>query len=482
MPEELPPKDDFSDWYNELLFEAEIMDVRYPAKGVYVWFPFGYELRNLVYDRLKELHDDTGHREASFPVLIPEGILAKESEHIAGFEEEVFWVTQGGDKELDERMALRPTSETPMYTMFDLWVRSHTDLPLKVYQVANIWRSETEHTRPLIRLREITSFKEAHTAHANPEEAAEQVETALDIYGDFFDFLGVPHVVCERPEWDKFPGAEYTYAVDTLMPDGRGLQIGTAHNLGQNFSEPFDVDFETPEGEHDYVYQTSYGVSERCIASVMSVHGDDNGLVLPSEVAPTQVAIVPILFGDDDENEAILEKCEEVADELKDDYGMRVEIDDSDDSPGAKYYKWELKGTPVRIEIGPRDLEEGSAVVVNRLGEESDADFDQIGEEIDDELEYLSRQIGQKAQGELESRTEVCETYDEARSVIGNGFAEAMWCGEEDCGKEMEDEIGGDMLGEVIEGIDTQAEDETDGSCLGCGSEGEKSVIFAKTY
>ncbi|MDY6765289.1 MAG: proline--tRNA ligase [Halobacteria archaeon] len=475
MSDELPPKEDFSEWYHELLFQAEIMDVRYPAKGVYVWFPFGYKLRTLVYDKLKELHDERGHDEVNFPVLIPEGILAKEGEHIAGFEDEVFWVTHAGMTELDERLALRPTSETPMYTMFDLWIRSHTDLPFKIYQVVPIWRSETEHTRPLIRLREITSFKEAHTAHATYEGAADQVETALEIYSEFYDFLGIPYVIVKRPEWDKFPGADYTYAVDTLMPDGKALQIGTAHNLGQNFSKAFDVDFETEDNDHDHVYQTSYGISERCIAATMSIHGDDKGLVLPSDVAPTQVVIVPILFGDEDENEKILEKCQEVREELKD-AGYRVEIDDSDESPGAKYYKWELKGTPLRIEIGPKDLESRTAVLVNRRGEEMEEEFDEIVGDVKDELRYFTRQIRQKAQGDLLESTVDVETYDEAKETVGNCFASVGWCGSRDCGETMEDKIDADMLGEPM------GWDEPEGECLECGKEAERQVLFAKTY
>ncbi|MFP4174814.1 MAG: proline--tRNA ligase [Halobacteriales archaeon] len=478
MANDLPPKEDFSNWYNELLFQAEIMDVRYPAKGVYVWFPFGYDLRNNVYDRLKALHDESGHDEVDFPVLIPEGILAKEGEHIAGFEDEVFWVTHGGRKELDERMALRPTSETPMYTMFDLWIRSHTDLPLKIYQVANIWRSETEHTRPLIRLREITGFKEAHTAHATYEEAEEQVETALSLYREFYDFLGVPYVITERPEWDKFPGAEYTYAVDTLMPDGKALQIGTAHNLGQNFAEAFDVEFETADGDHEHVYQTSYGVSERCIAAVMGVHGDDNGLVLPSEVAPTQVAVVPIPFGDDDENAEIMETCENIVDELNE-AGVRAELDDSDDSPGAKYYKWELKGTPLRAEVGPRDLESGSAKLVNRLGDEAEAEFDKVVEDVRSELDALSDEIRESAADDLDASVVECETYEDAKEVADDGFALVGWNGDEDAGKRVEDEVGVDMLGEPrgysVEDTDIDA-------CIETGDDAEKVVLLANTY
>lgn len=475
MSDELPPKEDFSEWYNELLFQAEIMDVRYPAQGVYVWFPFGYSLRNQVYDYLKELHDESGHSEVGFPVLIPEGILAKEGEHIAGFEDEVFWVTHGGRRELDERLALRPTSETPMYTMFDLWIRSHTDLPLKIYQVVNIWRSETEHTRPLIRLREITGFKEAHTAHASYEEAVQQVEEALDLYRDFYNYLGVPYVITRRPEWDKFPGADYTYAVDTLMPDGRALQIGTAHNLGQNFSEAFEVEFETPEGEHDYVYQTSYGVSERCIAAVMGVHGDDNGLVLPSDVAPTQVVVVPVLFGDEDENREILERCREIESELED-AGVRVELDDSDDSPGAKYYRWELKGTALRIEVGPRDMESGSAVLVNRLGMESGAAFGKVVERVEDELRALTEELRREAQQGFDDATHDVKSYDEAEDLAGEGFLRVEWCGSEECGLAMEDRLGVDVLGEPLDAVDPE------GECLECGEPAENVVLLARTY
>lgn len=475
MADELPPKEDFSEWYNELLFQAEIMDVRYPAQGVYVWFPFGYELRNHVYDYLKELHDESGHDEVGFPVLIPEGILAKEGEHIAGFEDEVFWVTHGGRRELDERLALRPTSETPMYTMFDLWIRSHTDLPLKVYQVVNIWRSETEHTRPLIRLREITGFKEAHTAHASYEEATEQVETALSLYREFYDYLGIPYVITERPEWDKFPGADYTYAVDTLMPDGKALQIGTAHNLGQNFSEAFEVDFETPEGEHDYVYQTSYGVSERCIAAVMSVHGDDKGLVLPSDVAPTQVVVVPVLFGDEEENQEILDRCRDIRDDLRD-AGLRVELDDSDDSPGAKYYRWEMKGTPLRVEVGPRDIESGSAVLVNRLGEEREAGFSSIQDRVNEELDELTVELRREAQEGFDDATYDISGYEEAEKHAGQGFLRVEWCGSKECGIAMEDRLGVDMLGEPLDTRDPVSE------CLECGETSKRVVLLARTY
>ncbi|MGZ4929905.1 MAG: proline--tRNA ligase, partial [Halobacteriota archaeon] len=319
--------------------DAQIMDVRYPIKGCYVWFPFGFELRKRTYNVLRSLLDPD-HHEAYFPLLIPENELLKESEHIKGFEDEVFWVTRGGSTELDIPLALRPTSETAMYPMFSIWVRSHADLPMKLYQLVNTFRYETKHTRPLIRLREITSFLEAHTAHESWADAESQTEVAINRYKEFYDRLGVPYVVSRRPEWDKFPGADYTMAFDTLMPDGKSLQIGTIHHLGTNFAKTFNITYEDRDGGQQYVNQTCYGISERCIAALISVHGDDKGLILPPEVAPTQIVIIPI-FKKAADDEALIEACEEVERELSE---YRVVIDLADERPGAKYYKWERQG------------------------------------------------------------------------------------------------------------------------------------------
>ncbi|MBE0522517.1 MAG: proline--tRNA ligase, partial [Candidatus Methanoperedenaceae archaeon] len=341
--ESLPLKSKFSEWYNELLYFAEIMDVRYPVKGLYVWFPFGFDIRKRTYAIMRELLDKD-HQETMFPLLIPENEFMKEAEHIKGFENEVYWVTHGGLTELDMKLALRPTSETAIYPMYKVWVRSHADLPLKLYQIVNTFRYETKHTRPLIRLREITSFKEAHTVHTDWEEAAKQVEEAIRIYQEFYRRLAIPTIASKRPDWDKFPGADYTTAVDVLMPDGKTLQSGTAHHLADNFAKTFDIKYEDINGEQQYAHQTCYGVSERSIAALISVHGDDKGLVLPPEVAPTQVVIIPILFGKSDE---ISKACSDVVDTLREN-GIRLVLDDGDERPGAKYYKWEMKGVPLR--------------------------------------------------------------------------------------------------------------------------------------
>jgi prolyl-tRNA synthetase len=258
----LPPKEDFSGWYNELLWRAEIMDVRYPIKGLYVWYPFGFSLRSNVYAELRALLS-CDHQEALFPLLIPETEFAKEAEHIKGFEEEVYWVTHGGTSPLEVKLALRPTSECAIYPMYHLWVRSHADLPLRIYQIVNTFRYETKHTRPLIRLREITSFKEAHTVHATWEDAERQVKEAIALYRKFYETLYVPVIISKRPDWDKFPGADYTIAVDTIMPDGRTLQIGTVHHLGDHFSKTFSITYEDVNGEQQFAQQTCYGISER---------------------------------------------------------------------------------------------------------------------------------------------------------------------------------------------------------------------------
>jgi prolyl-tRNA synthetase len=353
---------EFSEWFHNILEEAQIIDTRYPIKGMHVWQPQGFKIRKYALKLLRELLDED-HEEVLFPLLIPEDELAKEAIHVKGFEEEVYWVTHGGLTPLNKKMALRPTSETAMYPMFNLWVRSHTDLPMKFYQIVNTFRYETKHTRPLIRVREITTFKEAHTIHADYEGAQKQVEKAIELYSNFFDYLGIPYVVTRRPDWDKFPGADYTMAFDTLMPDGKTLQIGTVHNLGQTFAHTFDITYETAEGEHEHVYQTCYGLSDRVIASIIGIHGDSSGLILPPSVAPYQVVIVPVLFKKGAQE--VLDFCNQLKNMLKNN-GVRVHFDDRDIRAGKKYYEWEMRGVPLRLEIGPRDIENKKIIALRR--------------------------------------------------------------------------------------------------------------------
>ncbi|MEB3772670.1 MAG: proline--tRNA ligase, partial [Desulfurococcales archaeon] len=280
-------RNEFSRWFDEVLENGEFYDYgRYPVKGMGIWMPYGFQLRRRIIELIRDELDKTGHEEVLFPMLIPETLLRKEKEHIRGFEDEVYWVTHGGLEPLDIKLALRPTSETSITYMESLWIKSYKQLPKKFYQIVSIFRYETKSTRPMIRLREVTTFKEAHTVHASKEDADRQVSEAIEIYKKIFDELGIPYVISKRPEWDKFAGALYTIAFDTIFPDGRVLQIGTAHNLGQNFPRTFDFKIQMEDESLDYPWQTSYGLSDRVIASVIALHGDDKGAVLPVQVAP----------------------------------------------------------------------------------------------------------------------------------------------------------------------------------------------------
>ncbi|TGC10741.1 proline--tRNA ligase [Methanolobus halotolerans] len=468
----LPSKASFSEWYNDILHKGEIMDVRYPVKGLYVWYPFGFNLRRNVYDLIRELLDKD-HQETLFPLLIPENEFMKEAEHIKGFEDEVYWVTHGGMSPLDVKLALRPTSETAIYPMYKLWVRSHADLPLKLYQIVNTFRYETKHTRPLIRLREITSFKEAHTVHATWEDAAVQVDEAIRLYTEFYRKLAIPVLPSKRPDWDKFPGADYTIATDALMPDGKTLQVGTAHHLGDNFAKTFDIQYENPEGEQVYVHQTCYGISERSVAALISIHGDDKGLVIPPEVAPVQVVIIPIIFK---EAADVLQACESVKGKLEA-AGIRVKLDASDNRPGAKYYKWELKGVPVRLEIGPRDLKNNAAMMVRRdTGEKQQISLDNIRDEVLSMFSVIQDNLYEKAKQGLDQRIMECISLADIKENLSKGISKVFWCGDKDCGLRLEDEVGAGILGIP------SPQESCRGKCVVCETDTDTKVYVARTY
>ncbi|KUG20713.1 MAG: proline--tRNA ligase [Methanomicrobiaceae archaeon] len=470
----LPLKDDFSRWYNEILWRAEIMDVRYPVKGLYVWYPHGFAIRKRAYQILRELLD-RDHQETLFPLLVPENEFMKEAEHIRGFENEVYWVTHGGRNRLDVPLALRPTSETAIYPMYALWIRSHADLPLKLYQVVNTFRYETKHTRPLIRLREITSFKEAHTAHATWEEAERQVQAAVELYREFYRQLGIPVIVSRRPEWDKFPGADYTMAVDTVMPDGKTLQIGTVHHLGSNFSKTYDITYEDANGEQQYVHQTCYGISERSIAALISVHGDDRGLVLPPAAAPLEAVIVPILIGK--RGQEVLAAAEALLCDLQD-AGYRVHLDTRDIRPGAKYYYWELRGVPVRLEIGPRDIDAGAVVAVTRLGGRTTIGRGKVVEGVRSVLDRFADEIRTRADQEMARRIRIVDSMEEAAEAVRSGVAVLSWCGSPGCAGSIEETTDASILGSGSRSPHITLADQP---CIVCGEPGTTTLI-ARTY
>ncbi len=466
----------FSEWFSGILRSADIMETRYPVKGLYVWLPHGLQLRNHVLAIIRGLLEQAGHREVLFPLLIPENLFKKEAEHIRGFENEVYWVTHGGRDKLDVKLALRPTSETSIYPMFALWIRSHADLPIKIYQIVNIFRYETKMTKPMIRLREVTTFKEAHTAHAKREDAESQVQEAVQIYKRFFDELGVPYVVTKRPPWDTFAGAEYSLAFDTLAPDGRTLQVGTVHNLGQNFAKVYDLKYETPSGKHHHVYQTCYGISERVIAAVVMAHGDDIGLCLPPNIAPIQVVTVPIPY------KAEEAPVEQIAIEIKNELaaaGVRVHLDERDLRPGNKFYYWERRGVPLRLEIGPEDVKKKQVTAVRRdTGEKQAISREMLKTKVKQLLEEITNDLCKRAWNLFHESVKSASDMKMIKRMMEKrgGIARVPWCKGEACGKAFEEQTGGDLLGEEFGG------EAPTGVCPICSKRAKANVLIARTY
>ncbi|MEB3779173.1 MAG: proline--tRNA ligase [Desulfurococcales archaeon] len=468
-------------WFDWVLEHAEIYDYgRYPVKGMGVWRPYGFQIRRRVLELIRDLHDSRGHEEVLFPLLIPYHLLARESEHIKGFEDEVYWVTHGGLEELDVKLALRPTSETSITFLETYWIQSYKQLPKKYYQIVSIFRYETKATRPMIRLREVTTFKEAHTVHDSFEDAERQVLEAIEIYKEIYDRLGIPFIISRRPEWDKFAGALYTIAFDTVMPDGRALQIGTVHNLGQSFTRAFNFKIQLADETHDHPWQTSYGISDRIIATVISIHGDDRGTVLVPEIAPIQIVIVPIPSGEEEERRRVEREAVRLAEELRE-AGFRVRVDDREElRPGAKFYYWEARGVPVRIELGPREVEEGFVTVARR------DTLEKItiprGELIDSMRRLMNEiyeNLKERAWRFLRERILRTDNLESAREWIAErrGVVELPWCGGDECAAELEKELDAKSLGTPW------PREEADGyRCPVCGRESITWMRYSKTY
>jgi len=468
----------YGKWFRKVLIAAGILDYRYPIKGCGVWLPYGFKIRNNVFQILRNLLDSTGHQEALFPLMIPETALAKESSHVRSFEEECYWVTHGGTEPLKIKYALRPTSETAIAPMLKLWIRSHTHLPLKLYQVVNVFRYETKATRPIIRMREVSTFKEAHTSHATFEEAEEQVREAIKVYKDFFDAMGVPYRISRRPDWDKFPGALYSVAFDVICPDGRALQIGTVHNLGQNFSKAFDITYETEEGKQECIWQTCYGISGRAIAAVLTVHGDDYGVVLPPKIAPAQVVIIPIPYKGKEEQ--INKACEDIAVTLKKG-NIRVELDlRADLTPGSKFYYWDLRGVPVRIEIGPKDIRQDEATVVRRdTLEKQTCKSSGLVTTIQELMSNMMKDLRLKAWKWMDKRVHRVDNLEKAKKLIARreGIVEVLWCGNAGCGHKLEEATNARVLG-----VPLDVKEKIDGKCAICGKNATSMVRVAIAY
>ena len=459
--------EDFSEWYNEMVERANLTDKRYPIKGMNVWTPYGWKIMRAIDSHIREEFDATDHGEVCFPLLIPEDQFAKEKEHIKGFDAEVFWVTHAGLNPLDVRLLLRPTSETAMYPMFALWVRSHADLPLKTYQIVNTFRYETKQTRAFIRVREIHFF-EAHTCHVDFEDAEKQVREDYAIMEKLSRRWCIPYRLLKRTDWDKFPGAHYTVGIDTLMPDGRSLQLGSIHQYMENFSRPYDIKYEDEKGEHRYAHQTTYGMSERLVGAIVAVHGDDKGLVLPPDVATIQVVVIPVLAKG--ETEKVLAEARKLHEELKA-VGVRVHIDERDLRPGAKYYDWELKGVPLRLELGLRDIDQAKVTFARRdTGEKSLRDRDELVKEVKDTLALIAKEMFERAEEAMASSTATVKSLDE---IPEGKMIMAGWCGGEDCGHEIESRTDKNILGTPIDG------EKFDGPCVVCGKPDAVPVYLA---
>jgi len=460
----------FSRWYTDVILKAELADYA-PVKGCMVIRPYGYALWEGVQEHLGGAIKASGVQNAYFPLFIPHSFLEKEKEHVKGFSPELAVVTHGGGKELAEPLVVRPTSETIMYPMFAKWIQGWRDLPFKVNQWCNIVRWE-KRTYLFLRTMEFL-WQEGHTAHISAKEAGEETMVRMKKYQEFVEgVLGIPTVVGRKSEAEKFAGAEETYAVEALMPDGKALQCGTSHNLGQNFAKPFEIQYQDEGGKLRHVYQTSWGLSTRIIGALIMAHGDDNGLVLPPKIAPIQVVIVPI----DPEDKGQLEYANKVAETAE----IPVKIDDrSQHTPGYKYNEWELKGVPLRIEIGKREVEEGAVTLVRRdTGEKVKYQMSNVKTEVEKTLGDIQKNLYQKSQKFLEENTHEVGDYKAFKKIMAGprGFIKAFWCGSAECEQKIKEETKA-----TIRVIPFESE-KASGNCILCGQPATSQPLFAQSY
>jgi len=475
-------KSDFSEWYNNVVDVAGLSDKRYPIKGMNVWTAYGWRIMRNIDEVIRRECDATGHGEVCFPLLIPKTEFQKEADHIKGFDSEVYWVTHGGLNELDVPMLLRPTSETAMYPMFALWVRSHNDLPLKTYQIVNTFRYETKMTRSFIRVREIHFF-EAHTCHESYEDAEAQIREDLRIMDRVAKELCLPYMLIRRPDWDKFAGAVYSIGVDTLMPSMKTLQLGSIHQYRENFSRAYGIEYEGKDGERHFVHQTTYGMSERLLGAIVGIHGDDRGVIIPPKLAPFQFVIIPILAKD--RVDMVLKGAKELKEEIEG-LGFTVRLDDRDTRPGSKHYDWEIKGVPVRIEIGPRDLEKGTLVLARRdLSTKETIERSELREALERVLADIEKELLSRAERILEEGIREVDSIYDASDLVKEGWEGVIkthWCGEMDCAEEMEKTLDRTFLGFPVEDPDSGELLEEDGNCMVCGRPCRTLVYLSRSY
>ncbi len=473
--------DNFSEWYTQVVQKAELADLRYNVKGFLVHRPWSVRIMKNMYALLENELESKGHEPVWFPSVIPESFFEKEAEHAKGFKAEVFWVTEGGSdsKKFEERLALRPTSETAMYTMFSLWVQGWKDLPLKVYQSGQVWRYEGKATRPFIRGREFF-WIEAHDVFATEREALSQVKddmaTTEDIVHKKF---ALPFLFLTRPKHDTFAGAVNTFAADSIMPDGKIIQLPSTHMLGQNFSKAFGIKFLDEDENKSYAWQTCYGPAVwRIFGAMIAIHGDDKGLIAPPAVSPIDAVIVPILF--EKEKKDILDKCSSIKASLEKD-GLRITLDGRDNyTPGWKFNYWELKGAPVRIEIGPRDMKAKKAVLVRRdTGEKSVVDEKNISAEIKKALEKMQSDIVKKADEFFQKNIRDAKRFSEMKSILdeSGGLIRTNWCESAGCADDVKDKATAEIRGTLF-----GKSEKVFAKCVSCGKDAKSVVYVGRAY
>ncbi len=465
-------EEDFAKWYTDIVLKADLADYT-DTKGCIAIKPYGYAIWENIQKYTDEKFKQTGVKNVYFPVLIPESLLNKEKDHVEGFAPEVAWVTIGGQEELDEKLCVRPTSETMFSTLYAKWLSSWRDLPFVYNQWCNVLRWEKE-TRPFLRSREFL-WQEGHTIHETEKEAQDRTLQMLDVYADVIEnLLAIPVLKGRKTPKEKFAGAEATYTVETLMHDGRALQAGTSHYFGQNFTKPFGITFQNREGKEEYPYQTSWGISTRLIGAVIMAHGDNRGLKLPPRVAPIQAVIVPIAM----HKEGVKEKAQEVYENLAKLYRMEIDLREQV-SPGYKFNDWELRGVPVRIELGPRDIENGKCIVVRRdTLEKIEVNLEELPEKLQSILEDIQEHMFQECQQRVLDKTTIATNMEEFINNINNnqGYVKTMWCGDIACEEKIKELTGAHSRCIPF------AQEQVGDTCVCCGKKADTMVIWGRQY
>ena len=464
-------EEDFAQWYTDVVKKAELIEYS-TVRGCMILRPNGYAIWENIQKQLDERFKETGVENVYMPMFIPESLLQKEKDHVEGFAPEVAWVTYGGGEELPERLCVRPTSETLFCDFYSRIIQSYRDLPKVYNQWCSVVRWEKT-TRPFLRTMEFL-WQEGHTAHATAEEAEERTIQMLNLYADFCEqVLAIPMIKGKKTDKEKFAGAESTYTIEALMHDGKALQSGTSHNFGDGFARAFGIQYSDKDNQLKYVHQTSWGMTTRMIGAIIMVHGDNSGLVLPPRIAPTQVMIIPIA----QHKEGVLEKAEELRAMLKNDY--RVKVDATDKSPGWKFSEQEMRGIPLRIEVGPKDIEAGQAVIVRRdTREKIVVPFEELQGKVGEILETMQKEMLERARNHRDAHTTEAVTYEEFKDAVANkpGFIKAMWCGDEACENKIKEETTATSRCMPFE------QEHISDTCVCCGRPAKAMVYWGKAY